>query len=95
MIPRQQQGVLGSGQRDVEQPAFLVDAALRQLLAVGVDDVLEGLAVTDRGGVEHRYPVATQPGLIAGAIAAQQGRKLAWIVEPGARLAGGRENPGR
>ena len=57
VVARQQQGVLGPGQRDVEQSALLVVAAQRQLIAVRVDDDLQCLAVVDRGGVEHRDAV--------------------------------------
>ena len=57
MVTGEQQGVLGPGERDVQQSAFLVDAAPGQLGAVGIDDGLQCLAVGDLGGVEYRHTV--------------------------------------
>ena len=89
MVAGNQQGVLGSGESDVEQPALLVDAALQQLVPVGADDVFEGLAVVDSAGVQQRHPV--QAGL--GSVPAQQRGKVSRVVEPGASLRRRREQP--
>jgi hypothetical protein len=47
VVPRQQQGVLGAGERDVQQPAFLVDAALLEAPFVIGDLAGQPLSIVD------------------------------------------------
>ena len=95
VMPGQQQGVLGAGQRDVEQSAFLVYAAGQQLVAVGVDEVFEGFAVADRGGVQQWDAVSAQLAVLGiGAVTAQQWRQVGRVGEPGALGGRRREHPG-
>ncbi len=90
VVAGHQQGVLGAGDRDVEKPAFLVDASLLELIAVGDDAVGQSLPVADRRGVQHRHPVQS-PGC---AVAAQQRRQVGGVGQPGALGRRGREHPG-
>lgn len=80
MMPGEQQSVLGAGQGDVEQSTFLVDTSAVQLSAVGVDDIVECLAVAHLGGVEHRYPVQPVPETVVCAVTAQQWRQVGRVV---------------
>ncbi len=57
MVSGQQQRVLGAGERDVQQPALLVDAALVELALVGADAVRQLFSVVDGRRVQHRHPV--------------------------------------
>ena len=47
MVTRQQQGVLGAGERHVQQPALLVDAALLEAPLVIGDLVGQTLSIVD------------------------------------------------
>jgi hypothetical protein len=47
MVTRQQQGVLGAGDRHVQQPALLVDAALLEVPFVIGDLVRQALSIAD------------------------------------------------
>jgi hypothetical protein len=88
-MTRQQQGVLGAGDRDVQQPALLVDAALFEAAPVIGDLVGQPLSIVDVCGVEHRDTVLGD----GGAVTAQQRRQISSVGEPGSCRRRRREHP--
>ena len=88
-MPRQQQGVLGSGQRHIQQSPLLVTAPHGEDILVLRDLVGQRFTIVHVAGVQHRYAVLGQRGPVA----TQQRRQLAGIGEPGPRHRGGREDP--
>ena len=64
VVRRDQQVVTGPGERDVEQPAVLLEATIGDRLLVGRDGVLEFLAVGHGVQVEHRISLRVGTALL-------------------------------
>ena len=91
MVSGNQQGVFGSGDRDVEQSPFFIGATLLQLGAMGGKGVGELLAVSHRREVEDGD--SGRAG--ASSVTAQQRRQFGGVGQPASVRGSGGKNAAR